>query len=441
MTIKKKIFLSVSVILLCAIILTAILVPLHFTDVHFSDPSEGITLPIVNLKDIGGSRYEVDKRDSYLAHPDMLLANDGRLIVTYTEGHGKGPLQMKESYDFGQSWSERRTDTPSSWESSQETSTLYNLRFVDGHGNFTDETVMIMISGCPKWSGTTIKKNGFNCSMSWDDGRSWTQFENFFGRAWAKGKIGKSAYDCIVAMSSLTQIKENGKFVNKWMGTFHDHSFKNYKTYLTFNKNKNGDYVMSWTTPEPMFKNWRSYENKYNICEAEIIRTPSADGSRLDGNTLIMLCRTNKHKSGSVILFSDDEGASWSCPKLLPPELTGDRHKAEYDPISQKLVISLRHIDANGKRYSALSTTHAILSMGWIGWVGTFEDLLSYRNDDASTHRLGEKLILFSSGYKNGGDCGYSGTAFRDGQFVMVSYGTFDEDATEPYILAVRFSL
>lgn len=437
MSVKKKILISVIAVLSLAVILVVILVPLHFTGVSFSDPKEGIGIPIVSLADIGGTRTVVDKDGNYLAHPDMLLTPDGDLLVTFTQGHGKGPLAMRKSADFGESWSERIENTPESWEKSQETSTLYNLDFVDENGEFTGENAMIMISGCPHWSGTTIKKNGFNCSISQDKGANWSEFENFYGIEWAKGSTKRKAYDAIVAMSSLTQIKENGKFQNKWLGTFHDHDFKNYRTYLTINRSEDGKLSASWTQPELLLGNLRSYEKKYNICEVEIIRTPNADGTALTGDTLILLGRSNTHKAGSVILFSDDEGITWTSPKELPAELTGDRHKAEYDPINKKLMVSFRHINVNGKRFSNLDTTHAITSLGWVGWVGTFDDLLAFR--DGAPEHIGEKLIVLSSGYKGGADCGYSGTAYKDGEFVAVSYGTFDEEAENPYILSVKF--
>ena len=40
-------------------------------------------------------------------------------------------------------------------------------------------------------------------------------------------------------MASLTRLKENGEFVDKWMGFFHDSDFYNYKTILTFDENGN----------------------------------------------------------------------------------------------------------------------------------------------------------------------------------------------------------
>jgi len=43
----------------------------------------------------------------------------------------------------------------------------------------------------------------------------------------------------IVAMASLTQLKENGQFVDKWMGLFYDGDFYNYKSILAKRINLN----------------------------------------------------------------------------------------------------------------------------------------------------------------------------------------------------------
>lgn len=444
---KAKIALmTLGIILLIGAILTVIIVPLYFTNVSFSDPAEGFELPIVTLDEIGGSdalRFEVDRTDSYQTHPDMTIVDDGKALIVYTQGHGKGPIAMKE-LDFANGQielSQRIENTPASWEKSQETGTLYTLQFVDGEGNKTDKTAIVLLSGCPRWPGTIIMKNGFNCSLSTDKGANWTEFQNFYGREWAKQNRNKTAFDCIVAMSSLTQLKENGKFVNKWMGTFHDHKFVNYKTYLTFEESANGGLEMRWTEPVPLLGQWRSTEKKTGMCEIEIIRTPSSDGAANGGDTLVLIARGEKRVSESMIAFSDDEGESWSCPKPLPLELSGDRHKAAYDEESGKLIISFRHVNPFAKRYSNLGAQKATTSLGWIGWVGSFDDLLSYRQNDSSKYRKGDMVLLFSQGYKNGADCGYSGTAVVNGNFIGVSYGTFDEYAQEPYILGVKIPI
>ncbi len=443
---KKKLALQIFIPLLVAIFVVGIvLVAVHFATIQTVEAGYGITMPILSLQDVGGSSVFVDGYDEYRAHPDIVMADDGTLYLSYAVGHGKGKLLTQTSTDFGESW-QLKSDTPQSWGESQETPTLYNLGFVDDSGEKTGDSVLVLVSGCPYWrivGEEWLDANGFKCSVSNDDGATWSEFETWYGIEWG-GKL--KAYDAIVAMSSLTQLKENGKYVNKWMGTFHDHNFHNYKTILTFAENEdgtlkldeNGRYIAQWSEPEYLIEQWRSYEKKSNLCEIEIVRVPNADGSALDGDTLVLIARANSRKTRAMIFTSTDEGETWSEPRELPYDLDGDRHKAEYDPTTGKLVISFRQITAY--KPSALATKYTIESLGWVCWVGTFEQLL----DDG----IGDALLLMGA---ESGDCGYAGTVCKNGEFVMASYGLFGEegvpqevvdntDTPYAYIMGIKFT-
>ncbi len=443
---KKKLLLQIFIpVLAVVLVLGIILIGVHFGTKTVVLPGAGFTMPILTLEDIGGTRQYIDGYDEYKAHPDIVETDTGNLIMMYPTGHGRGPLVTQVSTDFGATWTEK-TDTPDSWDNSQETPTLYNVKFVDSNGVKNGDSALILISGCPDWPivGNWQDRNGFNSSVSTDDGATWTEFKNWYGQEWAGGKSG--AYDAIVAMSSLTQLKEDGKYINKWMGTFHDRQFHTYKTFLTFAQNEdgtlkvdeNGRYVEQWSEPESLLGEYRKHEKKSSLCEIEIIRTPNGDGSSLDGDMLIGIARANSRRTYSMIFTSTDEGKTWSEPKELPVDLNGDRHKAEYDPVSKKLVISYRQITAY--KASALAPRYTNESLGWIAWVGTFDQLL----DDG----IGDALLLLGS---SNGDCGYSGTAWRNGEFVMASYGLFSADyvpsatlsaTTQPYayIMSVKFT-
>ena len=53
-----------------------------------------------------------------------------------------------------------------------------------------------------------------------------------------------------------SKLKENGEFVDKWMGFFHDAEFYNYKTILSFDEEGN----MQWSAPEKYFAEYREIE-------------------------------------------------------------------------------------------------------------------------------------------------------------------------------------
>ncbi len=341
--------------------------------------------------------YTIDDSADYLGQPDMVRTNSGKFITVYPEGHGYGPLRMKVSFD-GVNWTS--VETPSSWENSQETPTIYTLDKVDG------TQLIIVISGKPYWTLAGLSADGFQYSISSDDGETWTEFETVY-----------SPMDCIVAMSSLTQLKENGEFVDKWLGTFHTHKFVNYKTILSFDDSGN----IVWSTPEPILEEYRDIEKKNKLCEIEIIR---------DDNTLIMLTR-NEARGGktSMISYSYDEGESWTEPQYLPVDLSGDRFKAVYDEVSGKVLISYRQIVPF--KPNALSLTK-FMTYGWVMLVCDMDDLYNLNGDT-----IGDYIILL--GADSSGDCGYSGVDVSNGVITAVSYGNFNGEGTS--IRGVQFTL
>lgn len=358
-------------------------------------------LPKENLSDVdkdqGGPRQ-------YLGQPDMVMLNDNKTLITaYPIGHGKGPLVLKISYDAGETWVEK-TNTPSSWVGSQETPTLYKLNLEDG----TER--VILITACPGWgSDTSGHQTGWNTSYSDDGGETWTEYQH-----WYSNLMNGTANKSIVGMASLIQLKdENGNDIQKWMGVYHNYDYVNFKTYLTFDEDGNEQ----WSTPEPYLSDFRTIESSYQMCEIGMFRSP--DGSRIIG-----LSRSQSHNNPATLIYSDDEGETWSEPMDLPGSLSGERHKAVYDPISGRLVITFREIvyDLNGN--NTFDGGNDWLAGDWVAWVGTYEDLM---NQDEGQYR-----IVIAEDWANNaksGDTGYAGMVVQlDGTYIMDSYGHWDKD-------------
>jgi len=73
-----------------------------------------------------------------------------------------------------------------------------------------------------------------------------------------------------------------------------------------------------------------------HLCEPGCIRSP-------DGSQLAVLLRENARRKNSHVIFSDDEGRTWTEPREVPLALTGDRHTAKYAP-DGRLLVSFRCI-------------------------------------------------------------------------------------------------
>ena len=390
----------------------------------------------------------------YVAHPDSVLLDNGDIITAFSLGHGKGGTAMRISHDKGLSW--EVMDLPDSFANNQETPTIYKLNFTGGTQK------LVLISGRPSWNDEGNLGEGWDASVSTSldpdggcDGLVWSEMENFYGPNATREKYYREAaaekFDAVVAMSALVQLKENGEFVDKWMGLYHDdRTFTVYKTILTFNEGGQ----MEWSEPVRLLGQngeWREYEEAKSLfglivsgngfCETEIIRSP-------DGNELAALFRVNAKSNYSYVTFSTDEGETWSEPQTMSQELTGERHKAEYDPVTGKLVITMRNITytevPDGKPSSSW------VSRGWVAWIGDYEDLK--RGADGK----GDMLVKLANTYNSGvseitefcnADTGYAGlVVYPDGTFVTTGYGYFSpandpDHGGQSYIISKQFKV
>ncbi|QWT17714.1 Ig-like domain-containing protein [Collinsella sp. zg1085] len=344
-----------------------------------------------------------DTSNQYFGQPDMIRTKTGRLITSFPQGHGKGPLIMKISDDNGETWA-RKTDIPSSWAGSQETPTMYALTLPNGNER------LMLITACPGW-GTDSDGNqhGWNTSYSDDNGNTWTEYKH-----WHSSHANGTNNRCIVGMASLIQLKdETGKDIPKWLGIYHDHDYINYKTYLTFDEQGNEQ----WSEPEPYLSAYRSMEQRYQMCEIGLFRAP-------DNKRIVGLVRSQSHNHPATLIYSDDEGMTWSEPMELPGSLAGERHKMAYDPISGRLVVTFRQIKYDLNNNGRFDGNSDWTCGEWVAWVGSYEDLMN-QND-------GDYLIVLAEDWSNNaksGDTGYAGVVvLKDGTFIMDSYGHWDKD-------------
>ena len=182
--------------------------------------------------------------------------------------------------------------------------------------------------------------------------------------------------------------------------------FKLYKTFST-------DGGLTWSFPEVVYQS-----SAVNLCEPGCIRSP-------DGKQLAVLLRENSRRKNSHIIFSSDEGETWSAPRETPLALTGDRHTGKYAP-DGRLFISYRCISpkpAVGQRP---------FEGDWVAWVGRWDDLVA--------NREGQYLVRLKDNTK-AYDTAYPGVeVLPDGTLVTTTYGHWLA-GQEPYILSVRLRL
>jgi hypothetical protein len=399
----------------------------------------GYTIPVIDISGETSRQVTVDREKGiYLGHVTTCLLDDGKTILAaYPKSHGRGQIVLKRSEDGGKTWSPR-LPVPDSFSTSLEVPTLFKVRREDGGQR------LLLFSGMYP----------IRMSVSEDLGNSWSELS----------PIGN--YGGIVALGDMIRLK-NGDY----MGLFHDeswvispgdtHKVEVYASgagpdriaiYRDYDRDENGEWVVDRSSNsdnipagyekayeavyEDYFRSAKEPFRVYKIisrdhglswsepveiaslkdaalCEPGIVRSP-------DGSEIAVLLRENYRKHNSYVIFSRDEGVSWSEPAELQGALTGDRHTIRYLP-DGRLFISFRDTCLE-------SPTHG----DWCGWVGTYEDI---KNGGEGQYRI----RIMKNHYHQ--DCAYPGVeVLPDGTVVTTTYGHWVE-GEKPFIMSVSFKV
>lgn len=376
---------------------------LIFTILSFSQEKSAkpyLSIPVIDLDKEISRQVVVDREDGqYLGHTTTALLDDGKtILIVYPKGHGRGEIVYKKSFDGGLTWSER-LPVPESWKTSKEVPTLFRVTDPKGIKR------IIMFSGLYP----------ARIAVSEDDGVSWS------------GLNMAGDWGGIVVMGTMVPLK-TGK--GHYMALFHDDlrfftsdgqtKFSedvkaNPQRLFTLYKTFSYDGGLNWSFPEAILS-----RRDINLCEPGAIRSPN-------GKQIAVLLRENARRQNSQIIFSSDEGKTWSDPRPLLNELNGDRHVLKYTPDGRILVVFR---DISPASFSA--DTGSPTAGDWAGWVGTWKDLVK--------GNAGQYRIRFKDN-TDGWDCCYPGVELLpDGTFVVTTYGHWEKDK-EPYILSIRFKV
>ena len=367
------------------IILVGLSIVLSLVQAEDEIQSKGYSIPTIDLSKQAHRQIIVDReKGQYLGHPSTVLLEDNKtMLVVYPKGHGRGGIVYKRSNDGGLTWSSR-LPTPKNWETSKEVPTIH--RVIDAKG----KKRLIM------WSGLYPAR----LAISDNDGNSWSELKPVgdWGGIVVMGcleplKTGKGNY--------MAMFHDDGRFFNGKMKRKIDPVFTLFKTF-----SKDGG--LTWSYPEVILA-----RNDVHLCEPGIIRSP-------DGKQLCVLLRENARRRNSYVIFSSDEGKTWTAPRELPASLTGDRHTGRYSK-DGRLFISFR------------DRTHETPTFGdWVAWVGTYSDIVNGRE--------GQYRVRLMDNHKSA-DCAYPPVEILpDDTLVTTTYGHWTKGES-PYIVSVRLKL
>jgi len=308
----------------------------------------------------------------YQGHPTTLLMPDGKtMFAVWCVGHGGPAGPMARSDDGGVTWTRLDDSLPDGYKQHRNCPSIY--RMVDPQG----KERLWVFSARPAMPRI----------LSEDGGKSWRELKPL-------------GVPCVMTFSSVVRLKDGS-----YLGMYHRRS----EDALQVVQMLTEDGGLTWSEPRVV----ADVRGK-DPCEPYVFRSP-------DGGELCCLMRENTHKGLSLMMFSRDEGKTWSKPIDTPWGLTGDRHQGVYTK-DGRLVIAFRDM-APG------SPTRG----HFVAWVGTY--------DDIQNSRPGQYRIKLLHSYA-GRDCGYPGVELLpDGTIVATTYIKYWPGKKKHSVVSTRFKI
>ncbi|MEG2464431.1 MAG: sialidase family protein [Kiritimatiellia bacterium] len=319
----------------------------------------------------------------YNGHPTLVSTTSGKLIAVWTYGHGGAMGPMAESTDHGKTWKRTDEKLPAEAKTYINCPSIYELTDPQtGKKRLWIFAQYAKTSQGPDWMARV---------MSEDDGETWKVMP----------ALGKG-FHCVMTFASIVQLKDG-----RYLGVYHGGPAGADRPPLKVYSSISSDGGMTWGQPALIAE-----EAERNLCEPFVFRSPTTP------NELCCLLRENTHKDVSRMMFSTDEGKTWTRPQPAAHVVTGDRHVG-ITLLDGKLAIAFRDVDKTSPYCG-----HFVL------WVGTYDDFKNTREN-------GKRIRLLES--HAAWDCGYPGMALLpDGSLLCLTYIKYRPGKERHSIIAMR---
>lgn len=343
------------------------------------------TFPVVDLSGETARQVVIAEGtpEVYQGHPTTVLMADGKtLSAVWCINHGGKAGPMARSQDGGRTWTRLDDRLPPGFRKHENCPSIYRLTDPQGKERLWVFSAWIGRFGVP-----------MPRIMSADGGQTWQELP----------PLGKT-FRCVMTFSSIVRLQDGS-----YLGMYHRGPEGADRAPLEVLQTATKDGGLTWSEPCVVAR----VAGK-NPCEPFVFRSP-------DGGELCCLMRENTHQGYSLMMFSRDEGATWSTPVDTPWGLTGDRHMGVYAQ-DGRLVIAFRD-------QAPQSPTRG----HFVAWVGTYDDI---KHGKPGQYRI--KLLHSFAG----GDCGYPGVeGLPDGTIVATTYIKLWHDARKHSVGCTRFRL
>ena len=356
--------------------------------------------------------------DTYQGHVTTTLLADGRTMFAFWNlGHGgqDGPAAM--SKDGGLTWQRIDERLLPEWSRTWNCPSIYRMTTPD-----RPEILRVFAA---------FGENGFMPSLvSTDDGESWQ---------WQPplAPLESTDFQNVMTFASMVRL-QNGDYLGlyhgfegKWIDAEPPLTREKFSAAVrkaVAEKRPGGvfqaiskDGGATWSSPRVIASGGhhlskgepRDQSSPKYFCEPYVFRSPG-------GEELCAILRENNRTGTSYMIFSQDEGGTWSEPQPTPWALTGDRHQGIHLPDGRQVIVFRDMAPDSPTR------PH------FVAWVGTYDDIKS--------GKLGQYRVKLLHSYA-GGDNGYPGIELLpDGTIVATTYIKYWDDKRQHSIVSTRFT-
>ena len=336
--------------------------------------------------------------DEYHAHPTTaLLADDKTMFCVWNIGHGGHAGPMARSDDGGLTWKRLDDTLPPNFVNFRNCPSLYRITDPAGKERLWVFAASTLVQEPREFPGRL--QGWMPRIVSEDDGGTWREEPPLSAPI-----RNDSPFRCVMTFSSMVRLEDGST-----LGMFHrGKGGKDAQLQVLQSTTRDGGFTWS----EPVMACDGTLLDGKDPCEPYVFRSP-------DGRELCCLMRENRRSGTSLVMFSRDEGQTWSRAVDAPWGLTGDRHHGIHLP-DGRLVIVFRNAAPLARDKG-----------GFIAWVGTYDDI---RQGRPGQYRV-SLLKTFKDGF-------YPGIhLLPDGTIVATTYTTYRRDDGGCSIVSVRFSM
>ena len=340
----------------------------------------------------------------YNGHPSTILLPNGRTMFCFWPinhgGHG-GPAARSD--DGGRTWMRIDGLMPPEIGCYLECPMAHRLVDVNGRARLwawygflaRNEQEALSGVGTPERIAAARTTAAMPSVMSEDEGASWR----------AMPPLGEK-FQCVLSFQGMVRLNDGS-----YLGVFHRGPEACVdRGPLEILSSVTADGGLTWSDPKVI-----AAVPGLDLCEPWVFRSP-------DGNELAVLIRENKRRGRSKVIFSTDEGVSWSQPQDVPAGLTGDRHQGVVLK-DGRVAVCFRDMEKGSETWGH-----------YVAWIGPYSAL--HLQTDAEPYKV--KLLHSFAGR----DCGYSGVHLLPGEtIVCTTYVKYRNDNCRQSVVTTRFKV